>query len=81
LLKEQEKSKLWGDIEEDYDEFDNFDKFLRIQKELLPSKTPSKIKEPSFEDIPEVSRRTGAKDNKSLLQSQHKLKKCFGLFK
>ena len=47
-----------------------------------PPKSPLRTSDQSLlENIPEVSRRVGIRDQKSMLTSKKTLGKCFGLFK
>ena len=75
--------------EEELEEEDILDKFIKtqkglkspVEKEKSPFRTTGKTQQISLEDIPEVTRRVGARDSKSMITSRKNLGKCFGLFK
>ena len=87
--------KSWADMDDDDDyddvqddtEEDILDKFVKIQSGLkspvlTKQKSPSPAQQSTLEEnIPEVSRRVGARDQRSILTGRKTLGKCFGLFK
>ena len=85
-MREREEREQEEREQEDDNNQDNLDKFIKIQKSLFSEKSipkilPKKMETVSLENIPEISRRVGTREQKSMLTSKKTLGKCFGLFK